>query len=133
MKRIVFFTALIVVLVLMSDTSYALARLKASEPAATAWALSISAMTRTAAIAAQSQPPKTEVKKESELKHNIVKYLGYSLFVLIFLAFGSGFFKKKKKYRTIHHALAYSLVGGPILHGILALTLLASGPSQTGE
>jgi uncharacterized membrane protein len=130
MKRIVFFTALIVVLVLMSGTSYALARLKASEPAATAWALSISAMTRTAAIAAQSQPPKTEVKKESELKHNIVKYLGYSLFVL---AFGSGFFKKKKKYRTIHHALAYSLVGGPILHGILALTLLASGPSQTGE
>jgi len=52
-----------------------------------------------------------------------VKYLGYSLFVLIFLTFGSGFFKKKKKYRTTHHALAYTLIGVAILHGILALTL----------
>jgi cytochrome b561 len=119
MKRIVLFTALLVVLVLVSGTSCALAHPAAPEQNPAAPVGFITARTLAAAVTAQTQPAKTE----SELKHNIVKYLGYSLFVLIVLAFGSGFFKKKKIYRKIHHVLAFTLIGVAILHGILALTL----------
>ena len=52
-----------------------------------------------------------------------MKFLGYSLFALIILTVVSGFFKKKKKYRQIHHAFAYTLLGVAIVHGILAITL----------
>ena len=52
-----------------------------------------------------------------------MKFLGYSLFALIILTVVSGFFKKKKKYRQIHHAFAYTLLGVAKVHGILAITL----------
>ncbi len=125
MKRKAVLGTFTVFLMLVIGISPALAQPMASKSVLSARAAASLATALVSATAApvQSQPAKTEVKKESELKHNIVKYLGYSLFVLIFLTFGSGFFKKKKKYRTIHHALAYALIGVAILHGILALTL----------
>jgi hypothetical protein len=124
-KRKPFLGASTVILLLMLGVCPALARPVATQStlAAPTNPSSASTLAPVPTAAAQSKPANPEVKKESELKHNIVKYLGYSLFALIVLAFGSGFFKKKKVYRTIHHALAFTLIGVAILHGILALTL----------
>jgi hypothetical protein len=121
MKRTVSFATL-VLLLLFAASAVALAHGK--QPQSTQGILYATTPSTTSAGApTPTRPAKTEGKAESKLKHKIVTGLGYSLFVLIILSVASGFFKRKKKYRRIHHAFAFTLLVVAILHGILALTL----------
>jgi len=69
----------------------------------------------------------TDVEQEDdngyEIRHNLVRWLAYLLLALIVLTVASGFWKGKRIYRRVHHALAYTTLVVALTHGILGLTL----------
>ena len=116
----------LIVLALLLFQSFCLAHEEPEEPTPTGVEESATTAPGTSAPdepGVRQEEKTTTSNRSYDIRHDIVRWLAYSLLALIVLTVASGFVKGKKIYRTIHHVLAFTTLAVALSHGILALTL----------